>query len=149
MSDIERLRSFAANTRKALEPGLHRAADGSADSAGSCLYASVLLASLLNRYAIAEARVVGGGACEGIGAISADGNWHGHYWVEARLAAGDVIVLDITADQFGHAPIRVLPWFEAAGSYRAGDQGEVDAVAVELARSFDIAEHLPQSACAR
>lgn len=145
MSDIDTLRPFAANTRKALEPGLEKAADGSADSGGSCLYASVLLASLLNRFELAEARVVGGEGCNGIGALTADGrSWQGHYWVEARVASGNLIVLDITADQFGHAPVRVLPWLEAASWYRRGDQREVDAVAIELAKSFDVAEHLPQ-----
>ncbi|MCZ7862722.1 hypothetical protein O9X98_15210 [Agrobacterium salinitolerans] len=70
-------------------------------------------------------RIVGGcGAeCEPLPAVAAKfvnaslfpggmsdsrGQWRGHFWVEGELDCGTTVIADLTADQFGHAPITVV-----------------------------------------
>lgn len=125
MTSIADLKSFAETTRRALEPGLECDADGGAISAGSCLYASILLAETLGRFSLSSAVIRGGSGERGQGARGVDGQWHGHYWVEVMTAAGEHLVIDITADQFGHEPVRVLPYAKAS-DYNPGEQSEVD-----------------------
>lgn len=120
------LLSMARTMRTALEPGLARDADGQAISAGSCLYASILVAESLARFFSASVVVRGGSGENQVGARDTLGRWHGHYWLEARTLCGAHWVIDITADQFGHDPVRVIPLREA-NDYRPGDQAEVDA----------------------
>ena len=55
------------------------------------------------------------------------GGMRGHYWVEVTLADGTCGVADITADQFGHPPIRWLPLPGAATLQQPGRQNLVDA----------------------
>lgn len=100
---------------------------------GSCLHASVLAASLWNRFHGGGAMVRGGDGELQQGIRDVQGAWHGHYWCEIELAKGRFIV-DITADQFGHEAVRVLPYETAFGTqYRAGDQVLVDAAVEKLA----------------
>jgi len=131
------LLSFAMTTRRALEPGLAHDDAGQAISAGSCLYATVLLAETMSRFMTASVVVRGGSGKNGVGARDVHGQWQGHYWLEARTPCGAFWVIDITADQFGHEPVRVIPLSEAA-DYRPGDQAEIDA-AVRLIQE-DLAE---------
>lgn len=131
MSSVADLQSFAETTRRALEPGLDRGVDGRVISAGSCLYASILLAETLGRFNLARSVIRGGSGARGQGARDVDGRWHGHYWIEAMTAAGEHMVIDITADQFGHAPVRVLP-IAKAHDYSPGEQSEVDAAAAAV-----------------
>jgi len=76
----------------------------------TCVRSSVFLVKALHRCGI-EARLQSGQppkkapgvAGEDCGLFTAEG-WVGHAWVEASG-----FVVDITADQFGHAPVVVLP----------------------------------------
>lgn len=125
------LLSMAQTMRRALEPGLDRDETGSAISAGSCLYASILMAESLVRFCAASVVIRGGSGEGGVGARDTQGLWHGHYWLEARTADGEHWLVDITADQFGHDPVRVLA-LRDAGDYRPGEQAEVDAAVMQI-----------------
>lgn len=119
-----------------LDPGLQRGTDGVAISEGSCLHAAVLAAWLWNRFHGGGARLRGGDGDLGMGALDALGTWRGHYWVEVFDKEGRFVV-DITADQFGHPPVRVLLHSDVAGhQYRAGRQDLVDAAVEDLAESL-------------
>mgnify|MGYP001213488393 CR=1 FL=1 len=137
MHPLDSLIACANTTRLALEPGLAQSADGMAISAGSCLHASVLLAAILTRFGLASAVVRGGDGDADAGALDACGRWRGHYWVEAGLADGQRFVIDLTADQFGHAPVRVIP-VDVATGYRPGDQDEVDVAASCLRAELEL-----------
>jgi hypothetical protein len=39
------------------------------------------------------------------GLIDQAGKWNGHFWVEGKLPDGSMVIVDATADQFGHEPI--------------------------------------------
>jgi hypothetical protein len=129
---------FASEARRMLEPGLQTSGAGQPLSAGSCLHASVLAASLWNRFHDGGAVVRGGDGELQQGIRDAQGDWRGHYWCEIALAQ-DRFIVDITADQFGHEAVRVLPYETASGGqYRAGDQTLVDAVVAELAETVGL-----------
>lgn len=70
-------------------------------TAGTCLYASILLHQSLDRFAGCESVVRGGDGANDGGARDPDGAWHGHYWVEGISRDGHPFVADITGDQFG------------------------------------------------
>lgn len=131
MASLEDLISCAEITRKAFEPGLARDGTDCATSAGSCLHAAVLLVEILHRFALAKACVRGGNGALGLGAMDVQGRWQGHYWVEAVLDGQRQFVVDITADQFGYPPVRVLAAAEALG-YLPGDESEVSLAATRL-----------------
>lgn len=97
---------------------------GTTQTKGSCAYAAYLLAATLRQFGDCRSAMVRGGDGEDGGFTTPDGVCHGHYWVEANTAAG-ALVLDITADQFGHEPIVILPLADAA-QYRPGCQSIVD-----------------------
>ena len=98
---------------------------GTREMAGSCLHASVLLASMLINFGDCLSAVVRGGDGLGDGGYrDASGKWHGHYWVEVLCSTG-VVVADITADQFWGPAIVVVPLADARG-YVAGNQTIVD-----------------------
>lgn len=135
MSDREKLLSMAKAIRTSLEPGLQRRQDGTCESKGSCLHASLLLCFSLNKFGVADADMRGGDGLQDGGALGTDGRWHGHYWIEAATPAGQFVV-DITADQFGHAALYVELSCESGGRYKPGRQDLVDCAAVSLAESF-------------
>lgn len=96
-------------------------------TAGSCMYASILLSKTLNLYAGWECSVIRGGPGRGDGGYTdARGIQRGHYWVEATDNDGEIYVLDITADQFGGPPVVAVPADKARMTYRPGDQDEVE-----------------------
>lgn len=39
------------------------------------------------------------------GLVGQEGNWRAHFWVEGKLSDGNTIIVDVTADQFGHEPV--------------------------------------------
>jgi hypothetical protein len=39
------------------------------------------------------------------GLVDQEGKWRAHFWVEGRLPDGSTIIVDTTADQFGHEPL--------------------------------------------
>lgn len=108
-----------------LEPGLQGFDTGRPISAGACLHASWLLKNVLEKFAECKAIIRGGGDGDG-GARDVSGDLQGHYWVEAVTSNGARFVADITADQFGHQPVVILPLNESAGMYHPGDQEAVD-----------------------
>lgn len=96
------------------------------DMTGSCLYGSILLHAMVNRFAGRQATIRGGGPATGSGFRDRGGRLHGHYWVEVEPRGDDGWVLDITADQFGEASVIVWPQPIAKHRYRPGDQADVD-----------------------
>lgn len=65
---------------------------------GTCLYASLMLASMLTKNGF-PTRVRGGDG-DNDGGLFTSNSRHGHYWCEASAVEGEFIV-DVTADQFG------------------------------------------------
>lgn len=132
----EQIATIAATIRAAIEPGLPPCPrTGRAMSSGACLHASVMLAAALLRFTGAGVMIRGGGAPFG-GVRDTAGIWRGHYWVETSATPDEAWVVDITADQFGWTPVRIVPVSEARSAYRRGEQTGVDAaarlVAIEL-----------------
>lgn len=108
-------------------------ASGHVLTSGTCLHASLLLAFLITRFSPRQIWVRGGSDGFGRGCLDANGVWRGHYWLEAAIADHEIVVLDITADQFGHPPVRVLDAGAARRCYSPGPQMMVDEAAQELA----------------
>lgn len=75
----------------------------------TCVRSSLLLVRALNNRGVHAAfrsgQPVDGQRC---GLLTAHG-WAGHAWAEA-----DGFIIDITADQFGHAPVIVTPIYDPA-----------------------------------
>jgi hypothetical protein len=134
----EKLLSISRLIRKAIEPGLARGMDGRPQSQGSCLHASLLLKHSLEKFDLAKSAVIRGGGDEDQGILGSDCFWYGHYWIEATAKNDTKWILDITADQFGHAPVVVVPLDQAKNSYRPGPQEEVDAAASVLSLELGI-----------
>ena len=114
---LELLWEIANGSRRIHETMLNNAL-GSAETAGSCLFASVHLAMAVNKFSGWHARVKGGHF------NAPDGRVHGHYWVQAWLNEASFI-LDITADQFGAATVQLLPE-SVAQNYVADDDATID-----------------------
>ena len=142
---LGKLEELARECRRFLEP--HWAAwhskAGSPEgrrtlSEGTCGRSSAFLCDLLKRQGF-EAETVFGSPVEcDCGFLTAEG-WRGHGWV--RVTAPDCII-DLTADQFGAAPVIVTasddPRYRA-GHDVAGDgwKAERQRVARELMRDWD------------
>lgn len=122
---------------------------GTRATGGSCLLASVMLCEMLDHFSSVKTIIRGGGPPDDGGVMDAHGVIRGHYWVELEL--GDqAFVADITADQFGHAPVVVLPLPAARVQYMPGNQANVDEAVLferETLRAFQapIAEAGEQS----
>ena len=110
-------------------------------TAGSCLFASILLQMSLQRFGNCTATIRGGDGEQDGGTLGIDGRWHGQYWVELVAA----FVADITGDQFGHDRIVFLPIATARVKYLPGRQAPVDVAVQDLL--VDLAEN-SQLACA-
>lgn len=123
MVDMKRIEELVGMVRR-IHVDMLRSAVGTTQTKGSCAYAAYLLAATLRQFGDCRSVKVRGGDGEDGGFTTADGACHGHYWVEADAAAG-TLVLDITADQFGHEPVLMLPLAEAV-QYRSGCQSTVD-----------------------
>ncbi|MEJ6002751.1 hypothetical protein [Paucibacter soli] len=143
---VASLLKAAELSRRAIEPGLLAPEPGRSAAQGACLYASILVASTLNRFGIARARVRGGDGAVQLGARDSRGQWNGHYWVEAEIEGHGHFVVDITADQFGHEPVVILPVSQASQNYRPGPQGEVDAAAAVIATNLHCVDLIGLSA---
>jgi hypothetical protein len=42
------------------------------------------------------------------GMLDAHGGWNGHFWLEGVLDCGTSVIVDLTADQFGHGQVIVV-----------------------------------------
>lgn len=123
MVNMTRIEEIVGMVRR-IHVDMLRSAVGTTQTKGSCAYAAYLLTATLRQFGDCRSVIVRGGDGEDGGFTSKDGMCHGHYWVEADAAAG-TFVLDITADQFGHEPVVILPLAEAV-QYRSGCQSTVD-----------------------
>lgn len=134
----EEVRAICQGIREILERVLKTAYTAPGKSGGdlvrgTCLYAAILLKQALERFAKCTVEIKGGGGLGDGGAMSLDGELQGHYWLEGLTSHEERFLADITADQFGHAPV-VLLWSEDSwAGYNAGNQAIVGAhVAGEL-----------------
>lgn len=95
---------------------------GHRNTAGSCAFAAFLLNESIKRWIPQMRSCVRGGDGEADGGfLDAAGKGHGHYWVEVDDGQ-ERWVADITADQFGEAPICLLRLADAANRYVPGDK---------------------------
>jgi len=91
---------------------------------GTCLYAAILLASIVRKFGALERVLIRGGGQGDGGYRDKHGVLRGHYWVETH-DHGRVTVIDITADQFGGDPVTILDQSQAF-DYIPGRQEEID-----------------------
>jgi hypothetical protein len=123
------LASLAESSREIFESILAESL-GHQRTLGTCLYAAVLCAEVINRFTNFQATVRGGdGELDGGLFIYLIG--HGHYWVEAT-AGEQAFVIDVTADQFGLPKVIVAPFADLPARYIPGDQEAVDGHAAEV-----------------
>lgn len=94
---------------------------GTADTAGACLYASILLSTTLDKFAGTKTRICGGGPPMDGGVTDPGGVVRGHYWVEGQTKEGQPFLVDITADQFGYEKVVILALDAARSRYTPGD----------------------------
>ncbi|MEJ6003765.1 hypothetical protein [Paucibacter soli] len=132
MSTQPDLHDLAQLARRSIEPGLQAGADGVAKSAGSCLYAALVVVLLCKKFGGYSAIVRGGPE----GARDSKGIWRGHYWVEVDVPSAGVFVVDVTADQFGYEPVVVLALEQARDRYQPGPQLDVNEAFEDLAQEF-------------
>ena len=131
--------------RRVIEPGLRVDASWQPCSEGACLHAAVLMATMIEKFGMARARVRGGSSLDGFGAVGAKGELHGHYWLEVALAGGEICTLDVTADQFGFEEVVILDSASATRRYLPGPQEEVDLAAHDLAAELGAADVFARS----
>jgi hypothetical protein len=98
---------------------------GKTQTAGSCLYAAILMRTAIVQWLKRYTAVIRGGDGAGDGGVFAEGKGHGHYWVEVGVDDTPWIV-DISGDQFGFPPVNLRPASELRDCYVAGDQAVVD-----------------------
>jgi len=93
-------------------------------TAGTCMYASFLLAASLNKFERTGCAVICGGDGDGDGGyLDSTGN----YWVQATDIDGQSFILDVTADQFGGPEIVCARLDQTnATPYHKGSQDVID-----------------------
>lgn len=126
--------NIALSTRESFSTVLEQSL-GHQRTMGACLYAAVLCSKLICRFTSAEA-IVRGGDGSGDGGLFIQNTGYGHYWVEARIGQL-VLVVDITADQFGLPAVIVAPTSETPAQYIVGDQGTVNQHVGDLLREIE------------
>lgn len=126
--------SIAVSTRESFNTMLEQSL-GHKRTIGTCIYAAVLCSKLICRFTSAEA-IVRGGDGSGDGGLFVNGTGHGHYWVEARVDQL-VLVVDITADQFGLPSVIIAPAGETPAQYIVGDQATVNLHVADLLREIE------------
>jgi hypothetical protein len=94
---------------------------------GACFYAANLLSELACKFLRLESAVCGGDGAQDGGYFDAQGRGFGHYWAEVVDGQANHWVLDITADQFGDAPVVILLAADARDKYRLGSRALIDA----------------------
>lgn len=72
------------------------------------------------------------------GMIGDDGLWRGHFWVEGELRHFGTVIIDLTADQFGHEPILVTSPEDGRYRRNANVPPEELARPLEAAWGFDV-----------
>jgi hypothetical protein len=129
------LRSMIIQARSLFEEMLESSI-GVRETAGTCLYATIMCRTLIERFSPFQPQIRGGDG-DGDGGLWVDGICHGHYWVEIAVA-GELYIADITADQFGQDSVILSPATSLLVRYEAGDQEIVDEhVSNELSRMIE------------
>lgn len=139
---ISHLTTFATTIRQFLEPHWLESHQGWGEvpdllSQYMCRYTSIFLATLLREQHGQDVwKIVGGRPPQSptetdrVGMLASDSTWNDHCWVE-----GLGLIVDITADQFGHAPVIVTPVSDPR--YRA------NLTEADLAPAFQKLQHRP------
>lgn len=122
-STIDELQSMASSARR-IFVNLLEVSGHSGTTEGSCAYATITAQLMFERFTDFRCSVRGGDGNQDGGYFDAAGTGHGHYWLEVETPDGSYVV-DITADQFGDAPVIVEPTSRNR-KYRPGDQQLVD-----------------------
>ncbi|MEP8849161.1 hypothetical protein ABKU49_05470 [Enterobacter hormaechei] len=105
-------------------------------TAGTCAYAVLLLKTMIEQYTDYIALPRGGDGLADGGYFDCTGKGHGHYWLEVRTCVGNFI-LDITADQFGEAPVLITD-ADTCSNYVPGNQALVESHLAEIAMSLPV-----------
>ncbi|HCU1445517.1 TPA: hypothetical protein OUG75_003698 [Escherichia coli] len=99
--------------------------NGTSDTTGTCMFASLLVCEFAHRRGMSAAVRGGNGADDG--GIFNESGGHGHYWCE--VSAGEMIFyIDIAAEQFGYPSFIIKNANDVSGwpRYIPGDQVTVD-----------------------
>ena len=99
--------------------------NGTSDTTGTCMFASLLVCEFAHRRGMSAA--VRGGSGTDDGGIFNESGGHGHYWCE--VSAGEMIFyIDIAAEQFGYPSFIIKNANDVSGwpRYIPGDQVTVD-----------------------
>ena len=99
--------------------------NGTSDTTGTCMFASLLVCEFAHRRGMSAA-VRGGNGTDDGGIFNEPGG-HGHYWCE--VSAGEMIFyIDIAAEQFGYPSFIIKNANDVSGwpRYIPGDQVTVD-----------------------
>lgn len=99
--------------------------NGTSDTTGTCMFASLLVCEFAHRRGMSAA--VRGGNETDDGGIFNESGGHGHYWCE--VSAGEMIFyIDIAAEQFGYPSFIIKNANDVSGwpRYIPGDQVTVD-----------------------
>lgn len=94
--DIDEIRSIVESTRKTV---LRSTEDR---SRGTCLHVSLAVAQSIRRNCPMITVEYRGGNVQ-----DADGNQHGHYWLEISDSEFNRVIIDSTADQFGYKKVEI------------------------------------------
>lgn len=99
--------------------------NGTSDTTGTCMFASLLVCEFAHRRGMSAA--VRGGNGTDDGGIFNESGGHAHYWCE--VSAGEMIFyIDIAAEQFGYPSFIIKNANDVSGwpRYIPGDQVTVD-----------------------
>ncbi|EAB8367161.1 hypothetical protein ZA74_23850 [Salmonella enterica subsp. enterica] len=99
--------------------------NGTSDTTGTCMFASLLVCEFAHRRGMSAA--VRGGNGTDDGGIFNESGGHGHYWCE--VSAGEMIFyIDIAAEQFGYPSFIIKNANDVSGwpRYIPSDQVTVD-----------------------
>lgn len=103
---------------------------------GTCAYSVLLLKTMIEQFTDYTAIPRGGDGHADGGYFDSAGTGHGHYWLEVRTCTGNFI-LDITADQFGEAPVLIAD-ADTCSNYVPGNQALVESHLAEIALSLPV-----------
>lgn len=137
IKDVISITSIAQYSRATVED--LKSVNGMDVSRHSCLYACLLLHSMVKNYTELTVTICGGDG-EGDGGLFLDGEGHEHYWVEVSdpLDPPQSYIIDIGADKFLLPKTMVFKnnapnsWLD----YRRGDQQAVDRHVLEVAQGM-------------
>lgn len=130
LAEIEKL----VHDARALFVQLLKMSLSHSDTKGTCLYAVILCSTLINKFTDHTAMIRGGDGLNDGGLFIGAGG-HGHYWIEIDIV-GTRYIIDITADQFGLAPVIISDAASLEARYISGDQRTVDDHVEEIKFTF-------------